>query len=507
MPIDTTYLDADSDNVMQARPALLATTQAVNTLSTSGGSALVGYLPTGGGAATTVEARLREIYTPAGAASMKFQPSGIGALVSTVAAHLNRSFIYPENFGAVFDAVYVPGAATGTDDSAALQAAINHACYMAGGPGSNFPVAQPVTLLLPAGDAIITTGLVANRRINVLGQGMWATRLICKSNAAKIVGFTLRPDAGGGAPVWGATISDFQVVGDGGTTRCDCFAFGSTAPYTISQSTFQNLVAWRCATGFYVGDGSDNSFYNNRFFNIKVTGNDANGITEYGFKLQAAVYNTFEGIEVTCVGATAYAFYGTGGWNTFSQLACDGPSNLNVPNSTIDTFTIEGIIAAACVTGTYLSVNGAKRISNLTLIDCPNAKAAYGLAVQSSGCVVQGYSVLTTTGNSADKPNYPFAPANDSSGVITGFFSTYAPTFTFEQTIPLTTLRNWQISDCAQISANSKRTDLKMAAAPTTLTWAVGDRVVNSVPAVGQPKAWVCTVAGTPGTWVSEGNL
>lgn len=35
----------------------------------------------------------------------------------------------------------------------------------------------------------------------------------------------------------------------------------------------------------------------------------------------------------------------------------------------------------------------------------------------------------------------------------------------------------------------------------------VGDRVVNSVPTVGQPKAWVCTTAGVPGTWVSEGNL
>lgn len=42
---------------------------------------------------------------------------------------------------------------------------------------------------------------------------------------------------------------------------------------------------------------------------------------------------------------------------------------------------------------------------------------------------------------------------------------------------------------------------------PTVGTWAVGDRVFNSTPVVGQPKSWVCTVAGTPGTWVSEGNL
>jgi hypothetical protein len=44
-------------------------------------------------------------------------------------------------------------------------------------------------------------------------------------------------------------------------------------------------------------------------------------------------------------------------------------------------------------------------------------------------------------------------------------------------------------------------------AAPTTGTWARGDRVFNRDPAVGSPKGWICTVSGTPGTWVSEGNL
>ena len=43
--------------------------------------------------------------------------------------------------------------------------------------------------------------------------------------------------------------------------------------------------------------------------------------------------------------------------------------------------------------------------------------------------------------------------------------------------------------------------------APTVGTWVVGDHVRNSTPAVGQDKGWFCTVAGTPGTWVSEGTL
>lgn len=44
-------------------------------------------------------------------------------------------------------------------------------------------------------------------------------------------------------------------------------------------------------------------------------------------------------------------------------------------------------------------------------------------------------------------------------------------------------------------------------ASPTAGRYAVGAVVKNLSATVGQPKGWVCTVAGQPGTWVSEGNL
>ena len=43
--------------------------------------------------------------------------------------------------------------------------------------------------------------------------------------------------------------------------------------------------------------------------------------------------------------------------------------------------------------------------------------------------------------------------------------------------------------------------------APVTGEWLTGDRRFNNSPAVGSPKGWICTASGTPGTWVSEGNL
>lgn len=46
-----------------------------------------------------------------------------------------------------------------------------------------------------------------------------------------------------------------------------------------------------------------------------------------------------------------------------------------------------------------------------------------------------------------------------------------------------------------------------VASSASRNTAAVGDHIRNSVPAVGQPKGWFCTVAGNPGTWIAEGNL
>ena len=61
---------------------------------------------------------------------------------------------------------------------------------------------------------------------------------------------------------------------------------------------------------------------------------------------------------------------------------------------------------------------------------------------------------------------------------------------------------NWR-----QVGTTMSRKIQWGTAAPVSGTWTQGDRVLNQTPAIGQPKAWACTVSGSPGTWVSEGNL
>lgn len=53
----------------------------------------------------------------------------------------------------------------------------------------------------------------------------------------------------------------------------------------------------------------------------------------------------------------------------------------------------------------------------------------------------------------------------------------------------------------------NRRDGMHAAAAPAAGTFAKGERVWNSNPASGQPMGWICTVAGTPGTWVAMANL
>jgi hypothetical protein len=53
----------------------------------------------------------------------------------------------------------------------------------------------------------------------------------------------------------------------------------------------------------------------------------------------------------------------------------------------------------------------------------------------------------------------------------------------------------------------TREVDVYGSTTPAAGIWFVGDRIVNNVPTIGQPKSWVCTAVGIPGTWVSQGNL
>lgn len=57
------------------------------------------------------------------------------------------------------------------------------------------------------------------------------------------------------------------------------------------------------------------------------------------------------------------------------------------------------------------------------------------------------------------------------------------------------------------IFANPQSVFPRAAVAPTTGLHAVGEIVWNNAPLSGGYIGWVCTVAGTPGTWATWGPI
>jgi hypothetical protein len=62
-------------------------------------------------------------------------------------------------------------------------------------------------------------------------------------------------------------------------------------------------------------------------------------------------------------------------------------------------------------------------------------------------------------------------------------------------------------SQYLDISQYSPLLPWEWTAAPTTGTWGVGDIVMNTTPSAGGVPGWICTTAGTPGTWKAMANL
>jgi hypothetical protein len=64
-------------------------------------------------------------------------------------------------------------------------------------------------------------------------------------------------------------------------------------------------------------------------------------------------------------------------------------------------------------------------------------------------------------------------------------------------------------TEVAEVDAGNTwgRRAMHGAAAPTAGTWAVGDIVWNTAPAAAGTLGWVCTTAGSPGTWKAFGSI
>lgn len=158
-----------------------------------------------------------------------------------------------------------------------------------------------------------------------------------------------------------------------------------------------------------------------------------------------------------------------------------------------------GIIVTRIDTATHESL---RMIGNY--IEGPTVESVQIARVSSSsiiGNIVYGAAIVFTLNNSirSRMDNNSLISANASNPVI--FFTGTNSGSIFSET-------NFIFGRVQNDSASGVIVSQYGNTAPVSgNNWNVGDRVIQSVPVVGDPKGWRCTVAGNPGTWVSEGNL
>jgi parallel beta-helix repeat protein len=176
--------------------------------------------------------------------------------------------------------------------------------------------------------------------------------------------------------------------------------------------------------------------------------------------------------------------------------------------------------------------------TNITIDNCVGNGVAKGLTNPSEGMVVRNCKFLhgglgttdTCIDNALTATGKNFYEGNYISGFYQGIYvadqsvalfgnTTVGSTFaglrkTGNVTATIEAANNsWDSAAPFLLSAYSRtgsthdQAVIKYTGAPVSLTWTRGDTAWNEEPTVGQPIGWMCTVAGTPGTWVAMANL
>jgi hypothetical protein len=163
-----------------------------------------------------------------------------------------------------------------------------------------------------------------------------------------------------------------------------------------------------------------------------------------------------------------------------------------------NTIKLSGSGPAIAVKGPY---------SNVTITGNTAESTGIGVLLYPASVTFDKLNITDNTFDTSTYGIYAYYDQAWSNGRIekNTFSGTYYYDLAYDTTSPL--LSSFFISDNVHDKGFYAGPWGSTSSAPTTGSWKAGDRIVNKTPAVGQPKAWVCTASGTPGVWVSEGDL
>ena len=260
-----------------------------------------------------------------------------------------------------------------TDDTAAIQAAINAAELITG--STYITATHPATLYVPAGVYKITATLNFLGNIQFIGDGNTAT-IFNVVSAAPIQAFLIGPSADN-QYMWGSRFQGFRINCSGGAGVCDGFKVQTGAVNSvITQTIFDDILIYQCHVGFEM----TGVLYMNDWRNCKVV-----NTTAYGFisvDVKENIYNTFTNLEVTQVLDNAWAYYMTSsGAAQYTNITADGCCYFGGAYTGISGLAVEGISATTTASTTCITFNQISSAKDIAIINVPTAKCNLGINV------------------------------------------------------------------------------------------------------------------------------
>ena len=461
-----------------------------------------------------------QLASSAGASLVSFIQSGASAVLRTIQAKL-RGTVDAEDFGAVADGI--------TDCYAAIMAAF---------------AANPDGLVnLGAGIYIVSAVIDKPAGASLRGKGRGVTRLKMMNGAnapavLRTAGFSALTGTMSTGGEFNSEVRDltidgnkaYNIAGNGiqfygkyfnieNVAVENCIGYGIYTEYAGAdnfstpagtlESTLQTVYVQQCSgTGIYLKGPHDMTLehvtsWANGGWGIEVVTslhvidvntylNTNGGVYVYNSYGSIDYYGSIYGSGLVGSTGTGIGCYLQSGGNTLSSSLFGGPIALQIEaNNNI----VQGQVANSTTYGVLMNGASAQAVLDLTMFN--NTGTIFGVSTASLKSLVRAFM-----GDSSGILQNGAFPGTWQINGYTGFAGA------IQQLYGTTTFLGGRV--CLPNLNYGQQTTQGMfydTSAPASGSFNKGDRVFNSNPAIGSPKSWVCTVSGTPGTWISEGNL
>lgn len=265
--------------------------------------------------------------------------------------------------------------------------------------------------------------------------------------------------------------------------------FKRTNPATATQDVYEGAILIDYSPGTIIANNNIDNVNDTIFGNGITIGDGCDGAVIEGNRVVGAqrgvghiLTGSAIGNNLTIVG---------------NDIEVDGNAIIIGPNSG----TITGVVVAnnrlKCTATDQIVISLRSTLSGPVISGNQVVGGTEGISVACPGALVIGNNIASAN-------TYSIRASEQC--MIVGNRSTGAGTSDITQTAATNGLYAHVFGN--YFSANSRGPTIQYAtAAPTGGTWRIGDIVYNVAPAAAGTIGWVCTTAGTPGTWKTFGNI